>query len=111
MDLRKLALAASLLAAPGIAAHADELSPIAARPFAAGPVSGTAYYTVEKDGYRVVATLSAGEEVPPFRVEATLAPGQNIILSTPREVGVAPDTVEIARENDALVVRQPALTN
>ncbi|MFO1047253.1 MAG: hypothetical protein U1E52_05055 [Geminicoccaceae bacterium] len=111
MDLRMLVFATSLLAAPGVAVHADELSPIAARTFAAGPVSGTAYYTVEKDGYRVVATLSAGEDAQPLRVEATLAPGQNITVSTPREVGVAPDRVEIARENDTLVVRQPALTN
>ena len=111
MDLRKLAFATVLLAALGATAHAEELSLIAARTFATGPVSGTAYYTVEKDGYRVVATLSAGEGAQPFRVEATLAPGQNITVSTPREAGVAPDVVEFSRENDELVVRQPALTN
>jgi hypothetical protein len=111
MDLRTLNFATSLLPALAGVARADELAPITARTFVTGPVSGTAYYTVEQDGYRVVATLSAGDDAQPFRVVATLAPGQNIIVSTPRVAGVAPDAVEISRENDELIVRQASLTN
>ena len=40
-----------------------------------------------------------------------LAPGQTMILSSPRATGLAPETVEIVRDADHLVVREAALTN
>jgi hypothetical protein len=43
---------------------------------------------------------------------AVLVPGQSVVLSTPREVGVAPVEVEISRQADTLLVRNAAaLTN
>ena len=53
----------------------------------------------------------AGGAGTPVRVEAVLAPGQSFVLSTPREAGAAPDAVEISRQDDRLLVREPAFTN
>ena len=44
-----------------------------------GDVSGVAYYTIERDGFRVVATLAKkGEDAVPVRVVAMLAPGHEL---------------------------------
>lgn len=43
-----------------------------------------------------------------MRVEALLAPGQSVTLSTPRGVGEAPEVVEISRQADAVLVRKTA---
>jgi hypothetical protein len=113
MTIRQIALAAIVALAAGSAA-AQELKPIQAKPIDLGAVTGIAYYTVEPTGYRVVATLGqANEEVAPVRVDVTLAPGQNVTLSSPRAAGSPADTVVIAREADTVVVRKPdgTLTN
>ena len=110
MDLRNLAAAAFLPIFAG-SAFASDLHPISARPIELGPVSGTAYYTDEPAGYRVVATLVSGETSVPVRFEAVLAPGQTVLLSAPRAAGEAADTVAISREADAVVVRDATLTN
>jgi hypothetical protein len=111
MTIRSTILAAiSALAFVG-AAHADSLGPIEGRSIRLGEVSGIAYYTVERDGFRVVATFAQGENGTPVRVEAVLAPGQSIVLSTPRDAGAAPDAVEISRQDDLVLVREAAVTN
>jgi hypothetical protein len=111
MTTRSTILAAiSAMAFVG-AAHADSLRPIEGRSIRLGEVSGTAYYTVERGGFRVVATLAQGENGTPVRVEAVLAPGQRVVLSTPREAGGAPDAVEISRQEDRVLVRETAVTN
>ena len=99
--------AAFALASIGVA-HADELRRIAARIIDLGEVSGVAYYTVERDGFRLVATLGQGEAGTPVRFEAVLAPGQSVVHSTPREPGVAPDAVQISRQDDQMVVHEAA---
>ena len=88
------------------AAHAGELKPIQGGSIDLGEVSGVAYYTVEREGFRVVTTLSQGETGTPVRVVTVLAPGQSVVLSTPREAGVAPVAVEIRREADVVLVRK-----
>jgi hypothetical protein len=98
------------LAAIG-AAQAEELRPIEGRSIKLGEVSGVVYYTVEHDGFRIVATLMQGETGTPVRIEVTLAPGQSVVLSTPREAGVAPNAVEIRRNADQLLVRPAPITN
>jgi hypothetical protein len=45
------------------------------------------------------------------RVVAVLAPGQSVVLSTPREAGVAPVEVEISRWGDRVLVREATVTN
>ena len=79
---RTLLAAAFALAVPigfaTIGAHADELQPIVGRTISLGEVSGVVYYTVERDGFRIVATLAQGEAGTPVRIEAVLAPGQSV---------------------------------
>jgi hypothetical protein len=77
-------------------------------------VSGVAYYTVERDGFRVVATLAKkDEDAVPVRVVAVLAPGQSLTLSTPREWGTLPDAIDFVRQADTVLVHEAAvaLTN
>lgn len=105
-----LASVATLPLAVAVAQAAD-LAPIAAQEIQLGPVSGIVYYTDESDGFRVVATLSSGEDRRPVRFEAILAPGQTMTLSSPRELGMPAETVEIVRAADHLLVREPSLTN
>ncbi len=94
--LAGLALSASALA--------GDLKPIAAESIALGGVVGTAYYTVEPDGFRVVATLASGEDATPVRFTATLQPGQRTTISVPRASGEGPLEVEFARQGDTLRV-------
>jgi hypothetical protein len=70
-----------------------------------------AYYTVEPAGYHVVATLAHGESGMPVRVEAVLAPGQSMTLSTPGASNAAPAVVEISRDGDQLLVRDATIMN
>ena len=110
MTIRSTILAAALaLASIGSAAHAKGLEPAQGQHIDLGAVSGIAYYTVERDGFRVVATLAQeGQDGAPVRVEAVLAPGQSVVLSAPRGAGIPPDAVEISRHADTVLVRQGA---
>lgn len=104
MTIRRLIITtASSLTLLG-AAHASELKPILSQKIDLGEVSGVAYYTVERDGFHVVATLAEGNTGTPVRVQAVLVPGQSVVLSTPREVGAAPVAVEISRQGDKVLV-------
>jgi hypothetical protein len=86
------------------AAHAGELKPFQSREIDLGAVSGVAYYTVERDGFHVVATLAEGITGTPVRVQAILVPGQSVVLSTPRSVGAAPVAVKFSRHGDEVLV-------
>jgi hypothetical protein len=103
MSIRNSLLAAAFTIASLGAAHADGLKPIAAQSINLGDMSGVAYYTVEPDGFRVVATLAQGERGTPIRFVSVLAPGQRVVLSTPTRTGA----LEIARDGDTLRVRKP----
>jgi hypothetical protein len=98
--------AAFALASIG-AAHAEGLRPTEGRSIDLGALSGVAYYTVEREGFRVVATLAEGQAGTPVRVEAVLAPGRSIVLSVPSAVANA---VEIRRQGDEVFV-YGAVTN
>jgi hypothetical protein len=111
MSIHRTILATVFTLATIGAAHADELRPVEGRTIDLGEVSGVAYYTVERDGFRVVATLAQGETGTPMRFEAVLGPGQSVVLSTPREVGVAPNAVQISRQNDQVLVHEAAVMN
>ena len=104
-------IAAALLALAAGAAQADALRPIEAKRIDLGTVAGVGYYTVERDGFRVVATLAQGEAGTPVRVEAVLAAGQRLILSTPRAAGVPENAVEIRRRGDQVLVGETAATH
>jgi hypothetical protein len=108
MSIRSTILAATFTLASLGAAHADGVRPFQARNIDLGEVAGIAYYTVERDGFRVVSTVAQGGAGTPIRVVAVLAPGQSVVLSTPREAGVAPVAVEITRQADTVLVRKAA---
>ena len=112
MPVRHTLLAAAFTLAALGAARADDVRPVQARSLDLGAVSGVAYYTIEREGFRVVTTLVQGEAGVPVRVEAVLSPGQSVVLSTPRGAGVTPVAVEISRRADTLLVRRmDAVTN
>ena len=108
MTIRSTILAAALALTTIGAAQAESLQPRHSQSITLGTVSGVAYYTAERDGFRVVATLAQGEAGTPVRFEAVLAPGQSVVLSTPRGLGAPSDTVEIGREHNTVFVRKAA---
>ena len=109
MTIRQTTLAAAFALAAIGPAHAEGLKPLQGQVIELGDVSGVAYYTVERDGFRVVATLAKkDEDAVPVRVVVVLAPGQSLTLSTPHEAGTPPDEVEIFRRVDTVLVKAPA---
>jgi hypothetical protein len=102
MSIRSTLLAAAFTLASLAAAHANSLRPIEGRSIDLGDVSGVVYYTAEPDGFRVVATLAQAETGTPIRFVSVLAPGQRVVLSTPRQAGA----LEISRNGDSLLVRK-----
>ncbi|ASY58320.1 hypothetical protein SS05631_c34060 [Sinorhizobium sp. CCBAU 05631] len=66
------------------------------------------YYTVEKDGYRVVATLASGAEAQPIRFVSTLGPGERLMISVPQAIGQPSADFEIIREGEILHVQEPS---
>jgi len=91
MNIRQTTLAAALALAFIGPAHAEGLKPFQGQVIDLGDVSAVAYYTIERDGFRVVATLAKkDEDAVPVRVVVVLAPGQSLTLSTPHEAGARP---------------------
>ena len=103
---RLLACAGVCIAMTGVSLAA-ELAPIDAHGIRLASFDGIVYYTVEQDGYRVVATLAAGPEALPIRFVATLGPGQRMLISVPRSASEPAIEVEIRRNGDTLVVGEP----
>lgn len=102
--MNRIAASLAALLALGASAGASELLPSSARSVQLGSLQGTAYYTAEADGFRVVATLAPTGAPLPVRFEATLADGQKVVLSAPRLAGFSPYVVEIARRGDVVDV-------
>ena len=101
MSIRSMFFAAAFGIASVAAARADGLRPMEGKSIDLGGISGIAYYTVERDGFHVVATLAQGEAGTPVRVVSVLAPGQRVLLSTPQQAGA----IEISRKGDNVLVR------
>lgn len=102
MSIRSMFFAAAFGIASLATASADGLHPIEGKSIDLGEISGVAYYTVERDGFHVVATLAQGEAGTPIRVVSVLAPGQRVVLSTPQQAGA----VEINRQGGSVLVRK-----
>ena len=108
MSIRSMLFAAAFGIVSLAAARAEGLRPMAGKSIDLGGISGIAYYTVERDGFHVVATLAQGEAGAPIRVVSVLAPGQRLVLSTPQQAGA----IEISRQGDSALVRKAnAVTN
>ncbi|MGY3149670.1 hypothetical protein ACVWYQ_006669 [Bradyrhizobium sp. USDA 3397] len=101
MSVRSMLFAAAFGIASVAAARADGLRPMEGKSIDLGGISGIAYYTVERDGFHVVATLAQGEAGTPIRVVSVLAPGQRVVLSTTQRA----DAIEISRKGDSVFVR------
>jgi hypothetical protein len=102
MSIRSMFFAAAFGIASLAAARADGLRPMEGKSIDLGGMSGIAYYTVERDGFHVVATVAQGEAGTPIRVVSVLAPGQHVVLSTPQKDGA----IEISRKGDSVLVRE-----
>ena len=111
MTIHRTILAATFALAFTGAAHAADLPPLEAKSIDLGAVSGVAYYIAERDGFRVVAILAQGETGTPVRFEALLAPGQSVVLSTPRDEDAVGKRIEISRRDDQVLVQDAAATN
>jgi hypothetical protein len=94
-------------------AMAQEINPIESQSVRLEGVAGDVYYTVRPDGYHLVATFAPrGDSRTPFRFETVLAPGQSVMVSTPRGTGAASDVVQISRRQDRVFVQKAsALVN
>ena len=66
---------------------------------------------LEADGFRVVAILAQGETGTPVRFETLLAPGQGVVLSTPRDEDAVGKAIEISRRDDRVLAQDAAVTN
>lgn len=108
---KHIVTAALAVLALGGAAIAGDLKPMHSRSIDLGTMTGVAYYTVEPAGYHVVATLTGNDADAPVRFEAVLVSGQTVTLSTPREAGMAPVSVDIMRVADQLIVQEAVAIN
>ena len=102
MSIRNMLFVVAFGVASLAAARADGLRPMEGKSIDLGGISGVAYYTVERDGFHVVATLAQGAAGTPIRVVSVLAPGQRVVLSTPQQA----DAIEISRKGDSVLVRK-----
>ena len=97
----------AVAATVSFAAHrvsADELHPAAGRSITMGTINGMAYYTVEPDGDRLVATFVDSLGGSPVRVTVTLASGQTLSLSVPHGPGEPASEVVFRRQGDRVMV-------
>jgi hypothetical protein len=75
MNIKQTTLAAAFALAAIGPAHAEGLKPLHGQVIDLCDVSGVAYYTVERDGFRVVATLAKkDEDALPVRVVGRARP-------------------------------------
>jgi hypothetical protein len=104
----RFALFAAAVALSGAPLHAETFKPVQAQKVDLGGMTGVAYYTEEADGDRLVLTLQAPETGTPFRVVATLAPGQSVTLSIPRGAGEPPVNVRFTRRDGRISMENSA---
>jgi hypothetical protein len=86
--------------------HAGEISAKAGESIRLGRFDGVVYYTGEKDGYRVVATIAEGDNGSPVRFSTTLAEGQSARISLPGKLGEPGQSLEISRLGEKLIVTE-----
>lgn len=107
-----VAFGVALSGAAATGAQAADLRPIQSQSIDLGDVSGDAYYTVEPDGFHVVATFAQREgSRTPVRFQTVLSPGQAVIFSSPRAVGEQPVSFRIERQDGRVIVAKAAITN
>ena len=98
----KMITAAAILVGLASGASAADLKAASGHTIHLGAVNGSAYYTVEDGGLRLVATVAGGETAAPVRFISTLADGQAMTISVPASGGV--EELTFRRIGDRLVV-------
>jgi len=105
--MRRLSVAVGTICCLGFgAASAAELAPQSGHSLHLGGMDGTVYYTVQTDGYRVVATVASAEGSP-IRFTSTLKAGQRMVISMPHALDQPALDFEILRDGDVLRVGEP----
>jgi hypothetical protein len=110
MTTRMIASALACVAMSGVAV-AGELVPGRAHDIHLGRFEGVVYYSVEQDGYKIVATLASGAGALPIRFVSTLGPGQRLAISVPRSADQPSIDLEIRRDGEALLVSDPVASS
>jgi hypothetical protein len=103
--VKTLVLSTVLALGATVAAEAQALKPLEASVLDLGAAHGTAFYTAEPNGYRVVATLDTGSEKP-IRFGAILAAGQTATVSVPAGVGEPAIEITFVRTDAGIEVRR-----
>jgi hypothetical protein len=102
---------ASLVGTAGVdipgAGHAEPLRPAETRNIDLGRVAGVAFYTVEREGYRLVISVQALETGTPLRFVTTLAPEQQMTLAVPQPDGEHAVEVHFVRHGERIDVQAP----
>src|SRR5262245_62303588 len=88
-------------------AYAGEVTEFQAASINLQPFQGVMYYTTEKDGYHVVATIAEGEMGLPVRFEATLTETQKMTISVAGKVGEKSRSFEISRVGGKVTILEP----
>jgi hypothetical protein len=101
-----LSFAAAWLPLTGLS-MAAELAPGNGHSIDLGRFHGIVYYTIEQDGYRVVATLATQADTQPIRFVFTLESGQRMTISVPRATGQPSINLEFLRSGEALLMSEP----
>jgi hypothetical protein len=89
--------------------HAEPLRPAETRNIDLGKVAGVAFYTVEREGYRLVVSVQALESGTPLRFVTTLAPEQQVTLAVPQPDGEHAVEVHFVRHGERVDVEAPSL--
>jgi hypothetical protein len=100
-------LVLSMLCLAVTPAQADEFYPMEASSISLGGFRGIVYYTDERDGYHVTATMAEGESGLPVRFEATITEGQKLTITVPRSLGEQSHVVQLRRVDGKLVIAPP----
>ena len=100
----KFITAAAIIVAAATGATAGELKPTAGHAIHLGNVLGAAYYTVEDDGLRLVATVAGGEAGDSVRFVSTLSEGQTMVIEVPRTGKQNAEAMTFRRIGDHVVV-------
>lgn len=105
--MKHLSRVVSLLLFLGVSsgAGAEQIREMAGVSIALGELSGNLYYVPDRDGYRVVATVSSGDRATPLRFVATLAQGQSVVFSAPGKVGEPERQLKVVRAGDRVFVQ------
>ena len=111
-QLRTILASAAVASVLAGHASAQTVEPIHSQMIDLGTVNGDLYYTVQPNGFHIVATFAErGEGGQPVRFETVLAPGQSVTFSTPRGVDAPSEAVSVSRQADRVFVQRGALVD